>query len=337
MALAPCLTQTALQIATSTSTAYDRQYSLYAPELNLLAETSTSTNTAPPIAYEYIWFAGEPLAQVNVAANQIHYYFNDHLGTPILQTDATARIVWQVEYEPYGTVYAMRRGEAKHQPMRFPGQEAWGSGELSYNVHRWYRGGWGRYTQADPLDELRASEPNLYRYARANPATFSDPLGLWSVDKSCDECPGGYCFGGKKAVTAGVSIACNKFLKKPKCAALIENLQFSNTMDTGKAEPLGPCMRRLCDSDNKIFCAQNTNPQFPGACAKANPGGALTLMCGSGTGSCYFDKGAGWSHTIFHEMVHVCGLTDTASESYGTGPYSKLFQKIMWTCAGVLD
>ena len=331
---APPIAMTISMRRLATSGVPEKRY-LYTPELNLMVE-ATVTNDTSAFEHEYLWFGGQPVAQIESATGSIHYYFNDHLGTPILTTNATGAIDWRVEREPYGTPYALRAGTTRHQPLSFPGQET-SDLEITYNVFRWYTAGWGRYTQADPLGELRASEPNLYRYARANSIRVTDPLGLWAIDKSCDGCPGGYSFGGKKAVQDGVNVACNNFLKKPKCASLIENLQFSKAMDTGKFEPLGPCMRRLCDGDNKIYCAQNTDPQNPEACAKANPFGAITMMSGAGTGNCYFDKGAGWSHTVFHEMVHICGLTDTESESYGTGPYSKLFQKIMWTCAGVLN
>jgi RHS repeat-associated protein len=44
------------------------------------------------------------------------------------------------------------------------------------NIFRWYRSGWGRYTQADPLG-LDGDE-NLYRYAMNNPIVAFDPLGL---------------------------------------------------------------------------------------------------------------------------------------------------------------
>jgi hypothetical protein len=98
-------------------------------------------------------------------------------------------------------------------------------------------------------------------------------------------------------------------------------------------------MRRLCNSDKPIYCAQNTDPRRRNACAKANPGGPITLMRGEGTvkgeGNCYFDIGMGWSQTIFHEMVHICGLTEEENESYNSGPLSGLFRKIMQTCAGV--
>jgi hypothetical protein len=38
---------------------------------------------------------------------------------------------------------------SSYQPLRLPGQEG-REGSEYYNIHRWYRSGWGRYTQSDP-------------------------------------------------------------------------------------------------------------------------------------------------------------------------------------------
>lgn len=85
----------------------------------------------------------------------------------------------------------------------------WEGAEENYNVFRWYRAGWGRYTQADPigvgghghwedgvfslwatspasrrtrrtsyLAARIASEVNGFQYAGANPALFTDGDGL---------------------------------------------------------------------------------------------------------------------------------------------------------------
>lgn len=158
----------------------ERQHFLYTPELNLMAETTSSAT--PVIQHEYVWFGGRPLAQIETATNVVHWYFNDHLGTPLLQTDASATVVWRVEYEPYGTVYTHRAGASKHQPLRFPGQEQHGSSDLSYNIFRWYRAGWGRYTQADPIG--LDGGVNLFAYVAGNPLRFTDRLGLDNV--GCD-------------------------------------------------------------------------------------------------------------------------------------------------------
>jgi RHS repeat-associated protein len=111
----------------------------------------------------------------------VSWYFDDHLGTPVLQTDTDGRVVWRPEYEPYGAVFAYRRGEARHQPLRFPGQESDGS-DTSYNIYRWYRSGWGRYTQSDPIG--LGGGLNVFRYAIDNPASFYDRSGLVTIDLS---------------------------------------------------------------------------------------------------------------------------------------------------------
>lgn len=76
-----------------------------------------------------------------------------------------------------------------------------------YNIFRWYRAGWGRYTQSDPLGKEGDAHPYLYGYA--NPLSNIDPLG----EKSrlcCTPVTGGpqpfnHCFvesnDGKKSTT----------------------------------------------------------------------------------------------------------------------------------------
>lgn len=148
LAIAPCLSGPANGAMVGVmSTLPGKRYSLYTPELNLMAETY-ATSTA--VAYEYIWFAGQPAAQIDNATNTIHYYFNDHLGAPILTTDSTGAVDWRIEREPYGRTFTIRTGADRHQPLSLPGQEDDGS-DRSYNIFRWYRAGWGRYTQADPV------------------------------------------------------------------------------------------------------------------------------------------------------------------------------------------
>ena len=160
------------QAATAT-----RRISLYSPEMSLMAETELTSAARPAVLYEYIWFDGRPLAQVD-GAGTVSWTFTDHLGTPLLQTSSLQGIVWRAEHEPYGSIYALRSYD-RHQPLRFPGQEAeqLGTGangvtERSYNVHRWYRAGWGRYTQADPIGVEGGL--TLYSYANGDPLAAAD-------------------------------------------------------------------------------------------------------------------------------------------------------------------
>jgi RHS repeat-associated protein len=155
-----------------------QRVSLYDGGDQLLAESSSTTPAS--IANEYVWFGNRPVAQFD--ANATHWSFADHLGTPLIQTDATASISWQAEYEPFGAVFSLRAGDV-HQPLRLPGQEAQqfdtganGINELSYNHARWYRPGWGRYTQSDPIGV--SGDVNLYAYAGDAPDMAIDPSGL---------------------------------------------------------------------------------------------------------------------------------------------------------------
>jgi RHS repeat-associated protein len=176
---------------------------LYTPELQLHARVDTATETRDTFA----WFNGRPIAQINDTAT-VRYTFTDHLGTPILQTGAAIYtpcppktqcpgggsysypVEWRAEYEPYGNIYQLRAGSPDEQPLRLPGQElAWISQsgtEESYNIFRWYRSGWGRYTQADPAG-VDASI-NLYGYVSGRPTAAADPLGLVSSAAECSNC-----------------------------------------------------------------------------------------------------------------------------------------------------
>jgi RHS repeat-associated protein len=165
------------------------KYFFYTPELMQLATFASNDG----VGSDVIWFDGGPVASDSTDGPDPRFTFTDHLGTPILQTDALANVVWRAEYEPFGNLFAMRAGGANDQRLRFPGQQVaftnFAGDEENYNIFRWYRSGWGRYTQADPAWEPeRASELNHYAYVAENPIRRADPAGLCA---SCDDCPSG--------------------------------------------------------------------------------------------------------------------------------------------------
>jgi RHS repeat-associated protein len=190
------------------------RYFFYTPELQLIAMTvddtanvwsqrhASITSAGLAMNHEFGYFAGIPVAEFGPArtpdtssqilrtrvvtaslpATTLFYTFTDHLGTPLLQTDANRNIVWRAEHEPYGNVWQMRVGSRTDQPLRLPGQDlamTWEGAEENYNVFRWYRAGWGRYTQADPVGI--AFDTNLYAYAAEDPSGASDRLGAATV------------------------------------------------------------------------------------------------------------------------------------------------------------
>ncbi|HKR62486.1 MAG TPA: RHS repeat-associated core domain-containing protein [Thermoanaerobaculia bacterium] len=186
-----------------------KRYFFYNPELQLLSTTwddapniyglRIRTNSVPSVKHDFVWTGSRPTAQVSSTfPNGIHWYFTDHLGTPLIQTDYFGNVVWRAEYEPYGDIWTMRIPAASEespaptyeQPLRFPGQESamrWEGVEERYNIFRWYRTGWGRYTQADPIG--LAGSKHLYAYVGSNPVIAIDPLGLARspLDMNCCE------------------------------------------------------------------------------------------------------------------------------------------------------
>lgn len=172
LALTPCF----MALTPVTNSVGDTSgYYLYTPELHLMAETAISTATSKAIAYSYLWFGDLPVASVD-STNTTRWYATDHLGTPLLMTDASGAVVWRAEHAPYGGIYTYRAGPTLHQPLRLPGQTAQDGNDGYYNIFRWYRSSWGRYSQADPIG-LNGGL-NLFVYAYDDPANTTDASGL---------------------------------------------------------------------------------------------------------------------------------------------------------------
>lgn len=213
-----------------TSTPFSRTFQ-YSPELRLLGYTNTLLNQT--WSSSITWLDALPVGQLSTSLNGMPlgepqstfaYTFTDHLGTPLLQMDG-ADVVWRAEYEPYGSIYEMRAGNAEDQRLRFPGQEGQSNGdERYYNIFRWYRSGWGRYSSADPLlssamdfthfpiETNPVTQP--YSYAAGNPIQYVDPLGLYvapgPVIDACVKTKNPYIIGGG-IIVAVLIVATNNY------------------------------------------------------------------------------------------------------------------------------
>ncbi|MBN8771113.1 MAG: RHS repeat protein [Thiobacillus sp.] len=144
----------------------------YGPDGELLYEQDQAGNTKV-----YVWLDGRPLARIDNDA-QIYYYHVDHLGTPQAMTNSAGTVVWKANYEPFGK--AMVTVSTVENNLRLPGQYYDRETGLHYNYFRDYDPTTGRYPQADPIG--LAGGLNVYEYARSNPLTYTDPLGLKSWD-----------------------------------------------------------------------------------------------------------------------------------------------------------
>ncbi len=166
-----------------------------------------------------------PLGGGTTSSSTLTYLTTDHLGTPVLATDASGASTWSGGFEPFGDDWQAQAGTGASEAgvfLRFPGQwddAAWGgAGEgearasdpgLYYNVHRWYEYGTGRYGRVDPA--FAATERGVqhpFSYSEGNSVLRVDPLGLASFHAGAGgrgnvAFPGGGASSGVAFDTAG--------------------------------------------------------------------------------------------------------------------------------------
>jgi RHS repeat-associated protein len=137
-------------------------------------------NRASDVRAEFIWMSPEvgdagsfggddglggymPLAialpTATAGVTQLRWVHGDHMGTPIVMTDASGAAVPQ----PSG-----------YYATAFPGQSKT-LHDLYYNRYRDYDPTTGRYIQADPIGLAGGANP--YSYAMNNPVRYTDPTG----------------------------------------------------------------------------------------------------------------------------------------------------------------
>ncbi|WCM94851.1 hypothetical protein M5C99_09150 [Acidovorax sp. NCPPB 2350] len=157
-------------------------------------------SVAPPgetDSTEVIWLptATGPMpvaAQIN---GRLYAIDADHLNTPRRLTNAQGQVVWQwlitgfgeanpttgaTGYAQSGEAGVRSYGEAVRFDLRYPGQVWDEETGLSYNLHRYYDAGVGKYIQADPIG-LEGGW-NRFGYVEGNPLSFIDPEGLQFLD-----------------------------------------------------------------------------------------------------------------------------------------------------------
>src|SRR5690606_5672679 len=131
-----------------------------------------------------VWLAAACLLPLSAAAQNVTYIHTDALGSPVLETNAQAQVVRQVDYRAYGM-------EVMDTPRPGPGYTGLyrdvGTG-LVYMQQRYYDPQLGLFLSVDPVTAY--SNPigqfHSYRYANNNPYRFTDPDGRQSVGEMID-------------------------------------------------------------------------------------------------------------------------------------------------------
>ncbi len=106
--------------------------------------------------------------------DNLHYFINDHLGTPQRTLDENQIATWEAEHEAFGEAIVTRQIIVNNH--RFPGQYYDAETGLHYNWHRYYNAEIGRYVTSDPIG--LGGGLNTYGYVGGNPLNRVDIKGL---------------------------------------------------------------------------------------------------------------------------------------------------------------
>ena len=123
---------------------------------------------------------------------EIIYYHNDALGSPIAATDANGDVLWREQYSPYGSRLLLESQESDcSSGTCIPAESAWDEKQwftgkleesrsgIQYFGARWYEPELGRFLSVDPVQftESNIFSFNRYVYANNNPYKYVDPDG----------------------------------------------------------------------------------------------------------------------------------------------------------------
>ncbi len=152
---------------------------------------------------DYVYLDGIPLALTRKQGNneETFFYHNDHLGTPKVMTDKLGKVVWNVEFDPFGNDISAKARQGVYirnveNNLRFPGQFYDAETGLHYNYFRDYNPKTGRYVESDPIG-LRGGL-DIYNYVHNNTINRLDPSGLFDAIV--------YETGSKNGIIYGASI-----------------------------------------------------------------------------------------------------------------------------------
>jgi insecticidal toxin complex protein TccC len=125
------------------------------------------------------WVTGQP---VNIAADQVRYSLDDHLGSCALELDQQAQVISEEGYYPFGATAWYARGsevDVDYKTVRYSGKEMDDSG-LYYYGARYYAPWLQRWLSADPAGAVDGL--NLYAMVGNNPIRFIDNGGTHKTE-----------------------------------------------------------------------------------------------------------------------------------------------------------
>ena len=177
---------------------------------------------------------GKTLADAETA---YHYLHTDHLGTPVLATDAAGQKTWRGRAEAFGKTVAAA-GSTVTVGLRFPGQVWDAESGLHQNFFRDYEARTGRYVESDPIG--LGAGANAYVYANNAPLLMTDAFGLQSTESTGDPLVACRLIGRRPQP--------DRCLTEEQCYETVRNALLrcsSNIWNTGRKVACVTCWRHV--------------------------------------------------------------------------------------------
>lgn len=219
-------------------------------------------------AYAY----GRELLAVQ-ASDQVSFYATDELGSVRTVRGPTGQVQHSYDYAPYGGLRAHNAtAGAPENPLLFTGGYSADAG-LTYRLgFRAYDPGTKVFTTPD-----QGGTGAAYRYASANPAVFTDQLGLYSFDNFLQDVNrvSGWVATGATVVAIGCTAAVFCAPAAP-VAGGIATVGAAVNVASGSALAAGNCM------STKGSCAATVGMAAIGAFGSRFGAGKLTTAANTG-------------------------------------------------------
>jgi RHS repeat-associated protein len=142
---------------------------------NLVEETNSSG--AVVARYSQGLNIDEPLAMLRSGATD--FYEADGLGSVTSLSNTAGALAQTYTFDSFGKQTAS--SGSLTNPFQYTGREFDPETSLYYYRARYYDPASGRFLSEDPA-VFRGQDVNLYRYVRNQPARYTDPIGLVSID-----------------------------------------------------------------------------------------------------------------------------------------------------------
>lgn len=242
-----------------------------------IAETDTTGSTTNQNYREYVFFAGQRVAQRDATTPTpiVYFYFADQVGSITSISTATGSPCYEATFTPYGK--EMPTQTTCSSNYKFTGYERDSETGLDYAFERYYNWRLGRFMSADPLGG-EITDPQLlnrYAYVRNSPPEFNDPLGTILYP-----CAGEGCVSGDLSGSAYSGFI-----------FLLESLDTSTLFDLGSDPGFAfgtngnPSIGNICQDQQSTACVLggpfDGSCQLDGAdtsCGSSSIGGILSGM-----------------------------------------------------------